>query len=79
MSAASDRIYIRHQGVVWTGDTAVPLADTKELAFIVGDDLELRFYERIRHPATWSLCIRRQAAKEYQKAAPKPTPELMKP
>ena len=78
VSAASDRIYVRHQGVVWTGDTAVPVADTEELSFVVGDDLELRFFQRIRHPATWSEHIRRQTAKELQKTAPKPTPEWMK-
>ena len=64
---------------MWAGDTAVPDGRYEELAFTVGDDLELHFYQRIRHPATWSEYIRRQAAKEHQKTAPKPTPEWMKP
>ena len=78
VSAGSDRIYIQHKGVVWAGDSVVPLADTEELSFVVGDELELRFYQRVRHPATWSEYVRRQAAKELQKTTEKPTPELMK-
>ena len=78
VSASSHRIDVPHQGVIWAGDTAIPQADTEELSFIVGDDLGLRFYQRIRHPSTWSEHVRRQTAKELQKAAPKPAPEWMK-
>ena len=79
VSASSDRIYIRHQGVVWAGDTAIPQVDNEELAYTVGDDRELHFYQRIRHPSAWSEHIRRQTAKELQKSAEEPTPEWMKP
>ena len=57
----------------------MPLADTAELAFVVDDDLKLHFYERIRNPSTWSEYVRRQAEKEHQKTASRPTPEWMKP
>ena len=74
-----DLIYAPYRGVVWTADTAVPLADAAELSFSVGDDLELHFYERIRNPATWSEHIEKQAEKEHRKIAARPTPEWMKP
>ena len=37
-----------------------------------------RFYERIRHTPTWSEYVQRQAQKEHQKSAERPTPEWMK-
>ena len=79
VSAGSDRIYAPYRGVVWTADTAVPLAETADLAFVVDDDLQLRFYERVRHPSTWSEYVRRQTEKKLQKTAARPTPEWQKP
>ncbi len=73
-----DKIYVPHKGVVWNADTAVPMADAVELAFTVGDNGELRFYERVMRPATWSEYVKRQADKEHQKTAARPTPEWMK-
>ena len=79
VSAGSDRIYTRYAGAVWVSDSVVPLADTAELSFVVTDDGEIRFYERIRQPATWSAYIQRQSAKELKKSAARPTPEWQKP
>ena len=79
VSAGSDRIYIPHRGVVWDADSAVPMADAVELSFTVGDNGELSFYERITQPPTWSEYVQRQAQKELQKSAERPTPEWMKP
>ena len=47
VSAGMDLIYAPYRGVVWAADTAVAIADTTELAFVVDDDLKLHFYERI--------------------------------
>ena len=58
-----DLIYAPYRGVVWTADTAVPMADTAELAFTVDDDGELRFYERIRRPVD-VVGVRPQAGRE---------------
>ena len=79
VSAASDAIYARYRGIVWTADTAVTMDDQAELSFTVDDDDQLTFYERIRHPPTWSQYVQRQAEKELQKSASRPTPEWQKP
>ena len=79
VSAGSDRIYVPYRGTVWAADSVVPIADTVELSFVVDDDLEVRFYERLKHPSTWSEHVRKQTAKQLQKTAPQPTPEWMKP
>jgi hypothetical protein len=72
-------IYAPYRGAVRVADSVVPLADTAELCFVVGDGDEVRFFERIRHPATWSEHVRRQTEKKLQKTAARPTPQWMKP
>ena len=67
VSAATDAIFAPYRGAVWVADSIVPLSDTAELSFVVTDDLEVRFYERVRHPATWSEYVHRQAAKDQQR------------
>jgi hypothetical protein len=79
VSASSDAIYAPYRGAVRVADSVVPLADTAELCFVVGDGDEVRFFERIRHPATWSEHVRRQTEKKLQKTAARPTPQWMKP
>ena len=69
VSASTDAIFAPYRGAVWTADSIVPLGDTAELSFVVGEGDQLRFYERVRHPSTWSEYVQRQAAKQYQQAS----------
>ena len=77
VSASSDAIFRRFRGTTWVADSAVVMNDQVELAFTVGDNGELSFFEQL--PGTWTQHIERKAERELAKAAPKPTPEWMKP
>ena len=51
--------------------------DQVELAFTVGDDGDMSFFEQI--PGTWTQHLERKAARELAKAAPTPRPAWMEP
>ena len=63
VSAATDAIFAPYRGAVWVADSIVPLSDTAELSFVVTDDLEVRFYERVRHPVNL-VGVRPQAGRD---------------
>jgi hypothetical protein len=76
VSAVSDRIYQRVQGVVFASYSVNVIADQTELSFYVDRDGELHFLEQI--PGTWTQHLEKQAARQRRRAMQGPRTEPLR-
>lgn len=64
----SDRLFVVYRGTVFS--RSANFAEATTLAFTVGPDDTLTFFERVRHPATWSEVVERQARRAARTRSP---------
>lgn len=63
--ADTDAMYREHPGTVFAPGTSTPVAELADLAYTVGAEGGLRFYERLT--STYTEHLQRQAAKERRR------------
>jgi hypothetical protein len=72
VDAASDRVFRRHRGDVWTPGAASTLTPDLELTFYVDADETVRFVERVSGVTTYTELLGRRARQEREREQPPP-------